>query len=107
MCSESVAPRGKSYWLSRCNSKGVCGGFPLRGDEAVIGKAADADIRIDGDDYVSRRHARLVRSDGMLYVEDLQSANGTFLKIRRPIPLAAGDEIQIGNSIFRLRESEL
>jgi pSer/pThr/pTyr-binding forkhead associated (FHA) protein len=105
MCAEPIGDAAVPCWLIRRCSGFEDARFALQNDEMIIGKAAEADIHIGDDDYVSRRHARIVRSDGMFFIEDLESANGTFLKIRRPIPLESGDEIQVGDSIFRLSES--
>ncbi len=77
----------------------------IAGEELTIGKAADCDVAIPGDDYASRRHARVFRSQGMFFLEDLGSANGTFLRVRRPIALDVGDEIAIGTSVIRLMDA--
>jgi DNA-binding winged helix-turn-helix (wHTH) protein len=48
---------------------------------------------------VSRRHARIVVSEGAAVLEDLGSKNGTFLRGQRltsPSPLSDGDEIRLG-----------
>jgi len=48
---------------------------------------------------VSRRHARILVSDGRATLEDLGSKNGTFLHGKRltsPSPLSDGDEILLG-----------
>ncbi len=61
----------------------------------VIGRSGD--LRL-GDARVSRRHARIYL-DGEYHLEDLGSANGTFLneeKIQRPTRLRAGDIIRVG-----------
>ena len=72
--------------------------------ELTIGKLDQCDLVIRGDDYVSRRHARLFQSDGMVLVEDTGSANGTFLRIGKPTLLEAGDEILIGTGIIQLQD---
>jgi pSer/pThr/pTyr-binding forkhead associated (FHA) protein len=74
------------------------------GGELTIGKAGDCHMVIAEDDYVSRRHAKLVHSDGMVFVEDLGSSNGTFLKVRRPVALEPGDEIVVGTCVLRFEE---
>ena len=56
------------------------------------------------DPYLSRRHARLMQRDGQVLLEDLGSANGTFVRIRRPIAIEAGDEILMGGSLLRLEK---
>src|SRR5438067_10401942 len=64
---------------------------------ALIGRAHEADIPIDGPD-VSRAHARISWSDGRFVLEDLGSRNGTQVNgvpVRQHV-LAVGDRIQIG-----------
>ncbi len=48
----------------------------------LIGRAPDCDFVLD-DDAVSGRHAGLSRQDGFLLLEDLDSANGTWVDDRR------------------------
>ena len=69
-----------------------------------IGRGDDMDIVIDNVS-VSRRQARIqMMPTGEWVVEDLNSANGTFLNGQRltaPRPLARGDEISFGKfSLF-------
>lgn len=50
---------------------------------------------------VSRRHAKIVQQEGKAYIEDVGSANGTFLNGRRltpylPHPLPKEAEVQLG-----------
>ena len=40
----------------------------------------------------------------MVFLEDLGSSNGTFLRVRRSIALEVGDEIAIGRNVFRLEQ---
>ncbi len=73
--------------------------FRIEQSETSIGRAADAAIRLQ-DDGISRRHARIVQRNGELCVEDLGSANGTFLNDRqiRSAVLHDGDKIQMGST---------
>jgi pSer/pThr/pTyr-binding forkhead associated (FHA) protein len=53
------------------------------------------------DPEVSRRHARFESHDGVAYVEDLGSSNGTFLNGRRvteAVEVREGDEIDVGTT---------
>jgi len=75
----------------------------VSGDEFTIGKSPESGLALQ-DDYVSRRHARLTASNGMLFLEDLGSSNGTFLRVRRPIVLEAGDEILIGSTVLKVED---
>ncbi|MCS6839379.1 MAG: FHA domain-containing protein [Roseiflexus sp.] len=85
-------------------------------DEVLIGRAdpargimPDVDLGPFGgyDAGVSRRHAILSYRDGTYRVEDLSSANGTFVNGRRIAPMCAtplqhGDEIMCGTLLLRL-----
>ncbi|MGO9888044.1 MAG: FHA domain-containing protein [Solirubrobacteraceae bacterium] len=72
----------------------------------VIGRAADSDLVLE-DGEVSERHARVTPSpDGSATVEDLESANGTFVnqnELEGPARLDPGDELLIGVSLLQLR----
>lgn len=82
--------------------------IPLERPEVVLGRALEADVRVN-DTQVSRRHAvvRAVRSGGTGDLEyiltDLDSRNGTFLNGSRvrEARLANGDKIAIGETILR------
>ncbi len=66
------------------------------GDEFVIGRSGD--LRL-GDARVSRRHARIFLVENTYSIEDLGSANGTFLneeKVLSPTRLRGGDMIRVG-----------
>jgi len=84
---------------------------PLRGreflvaGEAMIGRAPECAIMLQ-DGYVSLHHARVFNRAGHLWVEDLQSTNGTLLngqRLRRPAPLRPGDRVAIGDVVLGLR----
>jgi ABC-type multidrug transport system ATPase subunit/predicted component of type VI protein secretion system len=70
---------------------------PLGSSPLVLGRGPEADVRLDSP-IVSRRHARLTRGGSGLWVEDLGSANGTFVSGARvqEAPLAPGARVVIG-----------
>ena len=64
----------------------------------IVGRASDADFRIDNPD-VSRRHAAIFWSNGKIVVEDLGSTNGTMVN-GYPVSstvIAPNDVIVIGD----------
>jgi len=76
------------------------------GAPVLIGRGADAAIRLD-DDYVSTRHARIAASGDQWFVEDLGSTNGTYVgthRITQPTTLSLGTQIRIGKTILELRK---
>jgi len=77
----------------------------------VIGRsAADSDFVIDSPE-LSRSHVRLSEKGGILYLEDLGSANGTVLnglklKPAQLVALHNGDELELAVSIFAVEFQE-
>ncbi len=71
----------------------------------ILGREAGCDVRID-DKTISKRHARLFLDDtGRLFIEDLQSANGTWkkgAKINKREAFASGDTVRFGAAEFRI-----
>jgi pSer/pThr/pTyr-binding forkhead associated (FHA) protein/tRNA A-37 threonylcarbamoyl transferase component Bud32 len=71
--------------------------------ELLIGREApEDDGRLADDSEISRRHARISRgAAGELTIEDLGSANGTFVndeRIRGPRTLRPGDVVRLGRT---------
>jgi pSer/pThr/pTyr-binding forkhead associated (FHA) protein/predicted Ser/Thr protein kinase len=81
------------------------------GDELVIGRGASGDGRLSDDLELSRRHARLARdADGQLTIEDLGSANGTYVdgeRVEGRRVLKLGDSVQIGSTKLQLTDGLL
>jgi len=80
--------------------------IPLEREEVILGRALEADVRIN-DAKVSRQHARIttISEDNLTkyLLTDLESRNGTFLngqRITREI-LQNGDKVTIGENILR------
>ena len=71
-----------------------------------IGRDKSADLVLDNDDEVSRKHAYLEpSSEGELELGDLESRNGTFVngrRIKKPVQLKNGDKVRIGKTEFEV-----
>jgi pSer/pThr/pTyr-binding forkhead associated (FHA) protein len=79
---------------------------PLEGAPILLGRGADATIRLD-DDYVSTRHARFVPHGDDWYIEDLGSTNGTYIgsqRISTPMMVAIGVQVRVGKTIAELKK---
>ena len=74
--------------------------FPLFGDAIVMGRER-GDILFPEDGYVSGTHARISLRDGRVYLADVGSSNGTFLRVRGERPLPTGAFILMGQQLFR------
>jgi pSer/pThr/pTyr-binding forkhead associated (FHA) protein/tRNA A-37 threonylcarbamoyl transferase component Bud32 len=78
------------------------------GDEFVIGRAVSGEGRLGDDPELSRRHARVTRdANGQLTIEDLGSANGTFVNgvpVRERQVLNVGDSVRVGRTTLELTD---
>src|SRR5258706_1146108 len=75
--------------------------YQLNKPSVAIGRSTGNDIVLDTN-AVSRYHVTVVQKDSQVYIEDLDSANGTYLdstrmKPHEPLLLRGGEEIQIGD----------
>ena len=70
----------------------------------LLGRDPENTIALN-DASASARHARLSRENGVWWLEDLDSKNGTLLNdlpLSKSTPLSNGDVIGIGNTRFKL-----
>ncbi len=75
--------------------------FDLTDGENILGRQSQTVPLQDG--TISRHHARLTTKDGTWTLEDLGSANGTFLngvKLGKPSQVKLGDQIRIGATLL-------
>ncbi|NNB91499.1 GGDEF domain-containing protein [Corallococcus exiguus] len=82
--------------------------YVLEETEFTIGRDQHNHIVVDLDN-VSRRHARIWGRQGKMFVEDLQSTNGTYLNDREVLqaqPLRSGDLVKVGGSIFKFLDGD-
>ncbi len=73
----------------------------------LIGRSSEA-IQFD-DNAISRRHAELTPDDGLWYIRDLDSQNGTYVngtRIRERTRLRAGDQIRVGQTLLVFGQTE-
>jgi hypothetical protein len=80
----------------------------------MLGRGEEADLQV-GDDSVSRTHARIHPSGGCYFLQDMGSANGTFVNgqlVQRSHQLESGDTISLGAAtmlrfdLYSLREQQ-
>ncbi|NMB28099.1 MAG: FHA domain-containing protein [Tissierellia bacterium] len=71
-------------------------------DFVSLGRGNENKIIIK-DPYISKNHLKIVEDEGNYYLEDLNSANGTYLngdKIMDVVELKNGDRIRVGQVEF-------
>ncbi len=75
-------------------------------DILFLGRRKENDIRLN-DPSVSGRHLRIQKKKDTIYIEDLDSTNGTFLNGQsiisgHPVEVREGDLITVGNTLISL-----
>ena len=75
--------------------------FPIEGEGIMIGRE-HGDITFPQDGYVSGKHCRVVGDDTGVYMEDLGSSNGTYMRVRSGVTLPFGSLVLIGQKLFQV-----
>jgi serine phosphatase RsbU (regulator of sigma subunit) len=94
-----------TYRLHIAPADGTPFDFAFEGESVVVGRSIESDLVVD-DPFLSRRHFRLFRAGGTLFVEDLGSRNGTLLNDRPVLtatPVQPGDVVRISASTLTVR----
>lgn len=60
------------------------------------------DVLFADDRHISKEHARVEWRDGKIMLSDLNSKNGTFLRLRNEEPLDHGDYVFMGSELVRI-----
>ncbi|EDM80727.1 FHA domain containing protein [Plesiocystis pacifica SIR-1] len=79
----------------------ACSAFPVKDSGVTIGRE-DGDITFPTDGYVSGSHCRIVGDDEGVFLEDLGSSNGTYMRVRKGQLVHPGSLILIGQQLFRI-----
>jgi len=114
-CNKSFAPLTPSYdnvinnidWTLVGISGAEVGTYRLLNPQIKLGREVDNDICIY-DSNCSRHHALIRKDPAGIYIQDLNSSNGTYvndMRISGTTYLKTGDLIRIGNTRFILESS--
>lgn len=109
-----VFPPGSQPRLKVIRGMKIGDEFPIYEGENFIGRADEKPVDIDLEYqeppdriWTSRQHAVIIFDNGQMHIEDLNSANGTYVNRQRVYPgekrvLKPGDVIQIGTVQMRV-----
>jgi hypothetical protein len=86
-------PCGRLTFLRRDGTLGPVHDLPT--GSTILGRTG-GHLNFPDDARLSRRHAQIVASDKGCRLEDLESRNGTFLRVRRTTQLEPGDSLRVG-----------
>jgi pSer/pThr/pTyr-binding forkhead associated (FHA) protein len=75
--------------------------FPLLGESVTLGRER-GEINFPDDGYVSGLHARVTLRDGRVFLADLGSSNGTFVKVNGERGVGHDSFVLLGQQLFRL-----
>jgi pSer/pThr/pTyr-binding forkhead associated (FHA) protein len=108
-------PEGAQPKLVVIRGQKINAEFPIYPDLNFIGRADEKPVDIDLEDqeppdriWCSRQHALITLENGSMTIEDLNSANGTYVNRARVYPgqkrpLSLNDVIQIGNVQMKVK----
>ena len=74
--------------------------------DTFIGRG-NCDASYPNDVLLAPRHASVAKREGKLFLKDLGSPNGTFVKLRQDTELTPGDVFLLGRELFRFTTQRL
>ncbi|HEY3578639.1 MAG TPA: FHA domain-containing protein [Gaiellaceae bacterium] len=101
------APRSVRLVVRRSPSLEDGAEFPLNSAPVTVGRGGQNDLVLSGDEFASARHARIEpRGDGV-WVQDLDSTNGTYVngsRVAGAQRLDPGDVLRVGETDLVVEE---
>jgi pSer/pThr/pTyr-binding forkhead associated (FHA) protein len=88
--------------LTRAGADGTPRMHPLGGAGVLVGRD-EGEIRFPSDTFVSSSHCRITCEGDDVFIEDLDSSNGTYLKVRSGDSVGFGTLLLMGQTQFRIR----
>ncbi|MEE2785771.1 MAG: FHA domain-containing protein [Myxococcota bacterium] len=78
--------------------------FSLRDGNIIIGRDSPVSL-FSNDPFLSPRHAKFGYANGWLTIQDLDSYNGVFIRLRAEVRLNAGDYFRLGQQLLTFENS--
>jgi Inner membrane component of T3SS, cytoplasmic domain len=105
---ETPGSRSVRLVVQRSPSLEDGGEFALNSAPLTVGRGGQNDLVLTGDEFASARHARIeLRGDGV-WIQDLESTNGTYVngsRVAGAQRLGAGDVLRVGETDLRVEEA--
>jgi pSer/pThr/pTyr-binding forkhead associated (FHA) protein len=70
-------------------------------NELIILGREEGDIVFRDDAFLSRRHASFAWTGSACMLDDLDSSNGSFLRLTESTVISAGEQLRMGDQVFR------
>lgn len=105
--TERMGSPNPGYWgrLSLLVDPDVASEAYVIKDEGIMIGREQGEITFPTDGYVSGSHCRVVGDDSGVFVEDLGSSNGTYMRVRAGAVLPYGSLVLIGQKLFQLERA--
>lgn len=94
--TRETQPRPRSTWPESMVTRSI-----------TFGRGPGCDVVLTGDEYMSPVHCRITEVEGLLFIEDCGSTNGTWVtswcgtrRVFGPEHLHAGDLVRIGRTVL-------
>ena len=97
-------PMPRGVWGRLCQigmGRQIANAYLLSHRDVFLGRER-GDILFPKDGFVSGSHAVISERGGRVYLKDLGSSNGTFLRIKQEIALRSGDLLLLGRNLLRV-----
>ena len=75
--------------------------YCISADGLMLGRVR-GDIIFPDDGYVSGLHCRVHGEEKKIFLTDLGSSNGTFIRLTAEAPISRGAHLLIGQQLFRI-----
>ncbi|MDR2748571.1 MAG: FHA domain-containing protein [Bifidobacteriaceae bacterium] len=101
----NIASFDKKYILQAQDEEGNLFQAPLENADITIGRSDDNSIVLK-DNFISAKHLKVFRDGKKVYVEDLSSTNGTFIKGKQIFginEIKLNQIVQLGNSTLEVK----
>ncbi len=98
-----ASPRRTSHFRVVQHLRGGDTGLAYRAQSEVVSLGREGnDVNFPDDPFISGHHAQVSFSGSKLVLYDLNSKNGTFLRITKENPLSHGDYVFMGQQLLRV-----
>lgn len=95
-------PSNRGFVLRRLSDDAEAGETTLIDASPLTIGREDSDLCVGSDEAMSAQHARVSLQGDRLFIEDLGSVNGTWLRVRGAALLGPGAGVRIGHQVLRL-----
>src|SRR5690606_25757655 len=93
-----VYPKASLIVIGQAGTPGLS--YPVTGGQCDIVRTGGSG-QLANDPYVSPRHARLIYRSGQCFMQDLDSLNGIFVRVKSPVILEIAGLVLIGLEVLR------